>query len=168
MQPFTGIESSGDFAAEPRAAQGGHGRQSSEADVSYREKPFTDLVDEDKHALVVRKLAASLLGGYRTVLNDYDEDALPVGLHLAQILIYLIVPATTLLATQVLPDDPWLAMALGGALPLVINLALMAAAWRRTRGTRPSAITAAQFQHPTVAPALATFPWQCVLVATPT
>lgn len=82
-------------------------------------------MDEDKHSLVQRKLVASLLGGYRTAANNYDEDSLPVGLHFAQLFIYLIMPGSVLLSVLVLGDQKWLAMVVGGAVPLVINVALM-------------------------------------------
>ena len=74
---------------------------------------------------MLRKLAASLLGGYRTAANDYEEDSLSLGLHLAQILIYLIVPASVLVSVVVLGDQKWMAMIVGGAVPLVINVVLM-------------------------------------------
>lgn len=123
MQPFTGIDSSSGEAGEPGSAR--PTARGNQTDVSYRERPFSDLVDEDKHALVGRKLASSLLGGYRMVVNDYDADSLPVTLHLAQILIYLILPATTIASALAVPDDRWLAMVIGGALPFVINTIAM-------------------------------------------
>ena len=52
MQPFTGNDSEsggeaigGGGGGSARNRQG----QSGQADVSYRERPFSDLVDEDKH-----------------------------------------------------------------------------------------------------------------------
>lgn len=96
-----------------------------ENDVSYRERPFSDLVDEDKHELVGRKILASLLGGYRLVINDYDEDRAPCGLLLAQLLIYTIIPMTTVIGAIAVPDDKWVAMVVGGAIAFVFNVIFM-------------------------------------------
>jgi hypothetical protein len=53
------------------------------SDVTYRSKPFTDLVDEDKHVLVRRRICSTIFGGYRTAMEKEREDsALSVGLHL--------------------------------------------------------------------------------------
>jgi len=127
MQPFSGIDSSsnGDMAGADARNSGRQARPGAGNDVSYRAKPFSDLIDEDKHGLVRRKLVAGLLGGYRTVNNENDEEAISVGLHLGQIAIYFIVPAATAVSLVVVPDDQWTAMALGGALPLLINLIVM-------------------------------------------
>lgn len=91
MQPFIGNDSeSGDPIGRDLGSSRGdppqtgqRSRQASDNDVSYRERPFSDLVDEDKHQLVARKIASSLLGGYRLVINDYDEAVAPCGLLLA-------------------------------------------------------------------------------------
>lgn len=73
------------------------------------------------------------------MVNEHDEDSLPIGLHLGQLLIYLIVPVTTLLSAVALQlaDDPWIAMAIGGALPLLINLPIMLISmWLKPKGDK--------------------------------
>ncbi len=45
----------------------GHQRSNNrdESGIEYRPRPFSELVDEDKHGLVTRKFLGSLFGGYR-------------------------------------------------------------------------------------------------------
>ena len=50
--------------------------------ASYNERPFTDLVDEEKRPFVKRRVLSTLLGGYRTAFDDADdESSIPIHLH---------------------------------------------------------------------------------------
>ena len=63
---------------QPRARPSNSGRE-----VSYRALPFSDLVDEDKHGFVRRRIVATIFGGYRTVVDEVEETSVGIGLHLA-------------------------------------------------------------------------------------
>ena len=92
-------------------------------DVTYRSRPFSDLVDEDKHGFVKRRILATVLGGFRTVVDEASETSAGLALILTQLLIYLIVPGWVALATVIFKDNDQrvLAIVLGGAFPFVIN-----------------------------------------------
>lgn len=60
--------------------------------MTYRARPFSDLVDEDKHGFVKRRYISTLLGGYRYVYDEVNQNTIGIGLHLAQLLIYLLSP----------------------------------------------------------------------------
>lgn len=66
---------------EIQANAGAHGRRSN--DVTYRERPFTDLVDDDKHSFVRRRYLSTLLGGYRIVCDENGDTYIGIGLHIA-------------------------------------------------------------------------------------
>ena len=72
-----------EFEPEPQAAASRNSNARGGDDVQYRSKPFSDLVDEDKHVLVRRRVCATIFGGYRTAVEDEREDSrLSAGLHL--------------------------------------------------------------------------------------
>ena len=75
--------------------------------------------------MVGRKIAASLLGGFRVVINDYDEEVAPCGLLLAQLLIYAIIPVTTVVGALAAKNDLVVGMVIGGAIACVINTIMM-------------------------------------------
>ena len=61
--------------------------------MTYRSRPYSDLIDEDKHGFVARRYLSTLLGGYRIVKDEESQQYIGVGLHLAQIVIIAISPA---------------------------------------------------------------------------
>ncbi len=92
--------------------------------ASYNERPFTDLVDEEKRPFVKRRVLSTLLGGYRIAFDDGDEESsIPIHLHIFQIFIYAIMPAIVIVMTR-LPIDRPTAVIIGGAVPMVINLVI--------------------------------------------
>lgn len=90
--------------------------------ANYSERPFKDLVDEEKRPFVIRRIASTLLGGYRFVYDEADDDStLPIHLHLLQILIYAIIPAIVVILILVLPNDRPTAVVVAGLVALGIN-----------------------------------------------
>jgi hypothetical protein len=67
------------------------------------------------------------------VEEDREDSSLSVGLHFGQLLIYLIMPASVLLATVIFggEDQRTMAMIVAGALPCFLNLALMITSYSR-------------------------------------
>jgi hypothetical protein len=58
------------------------------------------LVDEEKRLFVRRRVIATILGGYRTVFDESDDESyIPWHLHLFQIFIYAIMPAIVIVLT---------------------------------------------------------------------
>jgi len=51
--------------------------------ITYRQRPFTDLVDEDKHSFVKRRYLSTFLGGYRIVADETSDNYIGLGLHIA-------------------------------------------------------------------------------------
>jgi len=71
---------------------------------------------------VIRRIASTLLGGYRFVYDEADDDSsLPFHLHLLQILIYCIVPAIVIILTLVLPKDRPTAVVIAGLVAFSLN-----------------------------------------------
>lgn len=58
MQVFDGVESEG--RRNPNSSQ----------DTEFRERPFTELIDEDKQWFAFRKICASIFGGIRGVQDE--------------------------------------------------------------------------------------------------
>jgi hypothetical protein len=57
-------------------------------------------VDEEKRPFVKRRVLATLLGGYRVVFNEEDDESfIPFHLHVFQVLIYCIMPAVVVVLT---------------------------------------------------------------------
>ena len=82
-------------------------------------------MDEDKWPFVKRRVLATLLGGYRLVFNEEDDESqIPFHLHIFQILIYFIMPAVTIILTQVLKEDRKTAVIIGGFIPLGLNFVI--------------------------------------------
>ena len=51
--------------------------------ANYSERPFKDLVDEEKRPFVKRRILSTLLGGYRLVYNEEDDESyIPFHLHI--------------------------------------------------------------------------------------
>ena len=57
-------------------------------------------MDEEKRPFVKRRVLATLLGGYRVVFNEEDDESfIPFHLHVFQVLIYCIMPAVVVVLT---------------------------------------------------------------------
>ena len=72
-----------------------------------------------------------MLGGYRTVISESGDNGIGCGLHLAQICLYLIVPASVTAAILAFPAAEArlpAALAIGGLIPVAIGLPLSIAA----------------------------------------
>ena len=69
------------------------------------------------------------------MLNEADETGAGACLLLGQFAIYLIMPACTLISVAAFDTDDLrvAGMAVGGAVPLVLNLMLMACSYRSSR-----------------------------------
>ena len=79
--------------------------------MSYRERDFTELIDEDKREFVCHRVVATVLGGFRIEQG--------VMLALAQVLVWLIVPAGIAVGYLTSPNDRVIgALGLGGGIPL--------------------------------------------------
>jgi hypothetical protein len=88
--------------------------------VSYRERDFTELIDEDKREFVCHRVVATVLGGFRIEQG--------VMLALAQVLVWLIVPAGIAVGYLTSPNDRVIgALGLGGGIPLAIGLMISVA-----------------------------------------
>ena len=77
MQAFD-VESNNQARDGERSRARGNGG----ADVTYRALPFSDLVDEDKHGFVRRRILATIFGGFRTVVDEVEEANVGPGLVL--------------------------------------------------------------------------------------
>ena len=91
--------------------------------MNYRTKPFTDLIDEDKHGFVKRKYLSTLLGGYRIVISDASETYIGIGLHLGQI-VCMFECAIIVLIARFVVEDRMNSMLVGGVLLLVLSMSL--------------------------------------------
>jgi len=66
-----------------------------------------------------------LLGGYRFVLNEADEESkIKIHLHFLQILIYLIMPGIVIALTQGLKSNRTAAVIIAGCISLALNLVI--------------------------------------------
>lgn len=94
--------------------------------MQYRSRPYSDLVDEDKHGFVARRYLSTLLGGYRIVRDEESKSYIGIGLHVAQVLIILIPPAIVLALQGI--EDRITACAIGGGVLLLLNCLFMTGA----------------------------------------
>ena len=62
------------------------------------------------------------MGGFRTVYNEFDEVPISIGFYLAQILIYLIIPAIVIGSAYIFKDNRTSAILLSGLVSLGLNL----------------------------------------------
>ena len=87
-QPISGVEAF-NFPEQrqnvPRQSEESQPRRNrANGNASYNERPFTDLVDEEKRPFVKRRVLSTLLGGYRTAFDDADdESSIPIHLHIS-------------------------------------------------------------------------------------
>ena len=82
--------------------------------------------------MVRRKICATFFGGYRTSVSGFSDNSIGVGLHICQVLIYLIAPLTTVLSITIFAKDDQriLAALVAGALQaILINLPIMSASY---------------------------------------
>lgn len=99
-------------------------------DITYRARPFTELVDEDKHGFVKRRFISTLLGGYRYVQDEQETEFIPITQHLAQLLVLIIPPVVIGVISSVVSNLA-AAVVISGALLVLFNGALMTLRWKK-------------------------------------
>ena len=87
---------------------------------AFNAKNISELIDSDKRGFVCKRICQTFLGPYRLMASE--DDYAPWFLHLYQALLYLITPIFTFLPALFISDVK-LAMAVGGIVPFLVNLA---------------------------------------------
>ncbi len=88
------------------------------SNVTYKERPFSDLIEVENRSFVFRRVLGTLLGGYRT--HWAEEEVAPLYLHIFQVLILLIMPVFVCLP-ELFIEDLSLIMIIGGVVPMILN-----------------------------------------------